>query len=52
LQRCAPEKLTVVGCYTRRGGLGITPIRSINSAGEACGLTKSYLSGKLRLLRE
>lgn len=52
LQQCAPEKLMVVACYTRRGGLGITPIRSTESSSEQCDLTKSYLSGKLRLLRE
>jgi 7-cyano-7-deazaguanine reductase len=52
LQRCAPEKLTILGCYTRRGGLGITPIRSTESFDDWSSLTENYLSGNLRLLRE
>ncbi len=28
MQHCQPEKLTVYGCYTRRGGLDSNPLRS------------------------
>ena len=30
-QQCQPDRLTVTGCFTRRGGLDINPCHSSNS---------------------
>ncbi len=44
LNQCKPDKLTVIGRYTRRGGLDINPIRSTHPIGA--------LDLSLRLIRQ